>query len=79
MDTFVVILFGLPVIVGAYVWSRISLARYQAIRDHKRDVVMFAGMVRLIVWEPNEGLVLLRYKRIADVIQGAGGGMRFIC
>ena len=79
MDTTVIvgILASLVVATGLYVWFRIGAARYQAIRDRRKDIPLFGGLVRLVVWEPNEGLVLLKYKRVADVIQG-GGGMRFI-
>lgn len=73
--TVIALLLGLMAAVGVCIWLRIRIARYRAIRDN--DVRMFLGLVRLIVWEPNEGLVFLRYKRIADVIQGVGG-MRFI-
>lgn len=65
------------VVVGLIVASRIGLARYYAIRDHKTDVPMFGGAVRLILWEQSEGLILLRYKRVSGVLQ-SGGGTRFI-
>jgi regulator of protease activity HflC (stomatin/prohibitin superfamily) len=65
-------------ILALIVVVQISLARYHAIRDRQDNVAMFGGAVRLLSWEPNEGLVLLRYKRVSDVIVGDGGGMRFI-
>jgi len=39
---------------------------------------MFGGAVRLILWEPNEGLVLLKYKRISEIVPGGSGGTKFI-
>ena len=77
MTVFIVFLVILC-ILSLIVFSQVSLARYHAIRDRKNNVVLFGGAVRLLSWEQNEGLVLLKYKRVSDVIVGEGGGMRFI-
>ncbi len=69
---------GLLVITMVVSFSQISLARYYAIRDHKNDVAMFGGAVRLLLWEPNEALIILRYKRVSEIIQGGTGGTKFI-
>jgi len=69
---------GVLVVIAVSVTWRLSLVRYQAIRDRKKEVSMFGGLVKLLLWEPNEGLVILRNKSISDVIAGHGGGTRFI-
>lgn len=77
MSTLLTILVVLLMVIAVIVAARIALARYFAIRDHKADVPMFGGAVRLILWEQSDGLILLRYKRVSEVIQG-DGGTRFI-
>lgn len=77
MSTLFTILLLLGLLVTMIVAVQIALARYFAIRDRKSDVAMFGGAVRLILWEQSDGLILLRYKRVSEVIQ-SGGGTRFI-
>src|SRR5204863_1104096 len=74
----IVIITALLTFIACIIFARIGLARYFAIRDHQNDVVMFGGAVRLLLWEPNEGLVILKYKKVSDIIQGGSGGTRFI-
>jgi regulator of protease activity HflC (stomatin/prohibitin superfamily) len=76
MATFIIVCLAL--VIAGIVFARVGLARYFAIRDHQNDVVMFGGAVRLLLWEPNEGLVILRYKRVSEIIQGGTGGTKFI-
>jgi regulator of protease activity HflC (stomatin/prohibitin superfamily) len=58
----------------------ISTAKARAIRRGEREVDLFFNWVKLVLWEQNEGLVLLKDKRINEVIYGpeTGGGMRFL-
>jgi regulator of protease activity HflC (stomatin/prohibitin superfamily) len=80
MDTLVAFI-GLALvalaIVSGWIWVTLSLARYRAIRDGQKNLSMFGGKVRLVLWEQNEGLIFLKYKRVSDVVSG-GGGTRFI-
>lgn len=64
--------------IAVWVVSIVLLARFRAIRDHQREVSLFGGTMKLILWEPNEGLVFLRNKAISDVVAGGVGGTRFI-
>jgi regulator of protease activity HflC (stomatin/prohibitin superfamily) len=66
------------VAVAGIAWLKVRLARYEAIRDRKKELVLFNGMMKLIVWEPNEALVILRYKHISEIISSGSGGMKFI-
>ena len=77
MNLFIVLLLILC-ILALVVAAQVSLARFHAIRDRQNNVVMFGGAVRLLSWEQNEGLVLLKYKKVSEVIVEGGGGMRFI-
>jgi len=65
-------------IAAAIVFMKMGSARYFAIRDRKKEVTLFGGLVKLILWEMNEGLVFLRNKAITDVIYDSSGGTRFI-
>jgi DNA-directed RNA polymerase subunit RPC12/RpoP len=42
-------------------------AKSQAFGKHRHDVPLFFGLVRLVVWEPTEGVVLLKNKQITYV------------
>src|ERR1043165_2393192 len=81
VDTILIIflvIFFLILIAAVTVAVRMGSAKYFAIRDHKKDVVLLGGFVRLVLWETNEGLVFLRNKAISDVINQSSGGTRFI-
>jgi regulator of protease activity HflC (stomatin/prohibitin superfamily) len=70
----------LLLIVPSYCFLQIVLAKSRAIRDRKEEVNVFGGMVKLVLWEANQGLVFLKNKRIHRTIYGPrdGGGTRFI-
>jgi regulator of protease activity HflC (stomatin/prohibitin superfamily)/DNA-directed RNA polymerase subunit RPC12/RpoP len=55
-------------------------AKSQAFGKHRHDVPLFFGLVRLVVWEPTEGVVLLKNKQITYVDNNIedGGGVKFI-
>lgn len=78
MFTALFVLFISAVVLGAWAWATVKLARYRAIRDRKKELPLFGGLLRLVLWEPNEGLVFLRYKAVGDVISDGTGGTRLI-
>jgi regulator of protease activity HflC (stomatin/prohibitin superfamily) len=59
---------------------KVLLAKSSAIRGHKYEVSLFFGLVKLILWEANQGLVFLKNKRVSKLIYGPedGGGTMFI-
>jgi regulator of protease activity HflC (stomatin/prohibitin superfamily) len=59
---------------------QVLLAKSTAIRKRKNQVNLFWGLVKLVLWEANEGLVFLKNKRISDVVFGPkeGGGTKYI-
>ncbi len=71
----------LLLIVGCFISFTSAKARaiQQRWRDW-RDVKIFFGLARLVLWEANEGLLLLKNKRVCDVIYGQsrGGGTAII-
>jgi hypothetical protein len=62
---------ALALAIGA---ARVFLAKDAAIHNRQGEVALFGGMVKLVLWEANEGLLLLRNKRISRVIPGGRGG-----
>jgi regulator of protease activity HflC (stomatin/prohibitin superfamily) len=72
------------VLLALLVVLHFRFARYRAIRDHKKEVSFFGGYVRLLLWEPSEGLVILRDKKISAVIPDGDvdlskqGGVRYV-
>src|SRR5262249_20400797 len=66
--------------VAAVFAFQVLLAKGSAIRRHKNEVNLLWGLVKLVLWEANEGLIFLKNKRISDLVYGleTGGGTRFI-
>lgn len=54
------------------------LARYHAIRGRLNEVNLFGGLVKLILWPPNEGVICLRNKKVHFVDQSGAGGYRHL-
>ena len=59
---------------------RVFLARSYAFGTHAKEVDLFFGLVKLVLWNPNEGVVILRNKDIFDWDDNPhdGGGARLI-
>lgn len=55
-------------------------ARNRAFREHRPEIDLFGGFVKLILWDPNEGILLLKNKKIdfIDDDPRDSGGVRFI-
>lgn len=71
--------FALAFVVGTgWLVAYILSARFRAIRDRQRELTLFGGYVKLILWEPNEGLVLLKNKQLSEIIETGEGGTKFI-
>jgi regulator of protease activity HflC (stomatin/prohibitin superfamily) len=79
MGLFLIVM-GLVPLIGLCVWVGLKAVVWFAIRNQMREVPLFFGLVQLLLWEPQEGLVILRNKRLYDdgVIQDSQGGMIFI-
>jgi hypothetical protein len=54
----------------------VASSKVQAIRHGWREVDLFWGLVKLVLWEENEGILVLKNKRVSRVIYGPeqGGG-----
>jgi len=78
--TVVVWVVAVGLLVAAYFGVQLLLAKSFAIQRKQKEVNLFGGLVKLILWEANEGLVLLKNKQVSDVIYGPqhGGGTQFI-
>lgn len=64
--------------VSGHLTVQLFAAKQRAIAG--KPVTLFFGLGRLLTWEQNEGLILLRDKAIAELIYGpkSGGGLRII-
>jgi regulator of protease activity HflC (stomatin/prohibitin superfamily)/predicted RNA-binding Zn-ribbon protein involved in translation (DUF1610 family) len=71
---------GLLLLVVVYFGLQFFLAKSVAIQRKQKEVDLLGGLVKLILWEANEGIVLLKNKSVSDVIYGpqSGGGTQFI-
>lgn len=59
---------------------QLFMVKQRAITTKRRSMPILFGLARLITWEQNEGLILLRDKKISDTIYGpkSGGGIHII-
>ena len=84
MFSLLIFLFLVAGAVAGGVFVRIKTASIFAIKDNKDDVELFGGFLRLLLWKPNKGLIILKNKQIAQVIPNGDveltqqGGMIFI-
>lgn len=72
------VLVGMIAIVSLLVVTHLMLCKSRAIAGKKKEQSVFFNMIKLVLWAPNEGFILLRNKKIKDIIHGEGGGIRFI-
>lgn len=56
----------------------LMLCKARAIASQKNEQPVLFNLIKLVLWAPNEGFILLRNKQIKEVIHGDGGGIRFI-
>ena len=56
----------------------IFISPYKAIRYHMNELDIFGGRVKLILWEPNEGIVVLRNKKVHFTDITGTGGRKYI-
>jgi regulator of protease activity HflC (stomatin/prohibitin superfamily) len=74
-----VVMFVLSAVSGCCA-LQLFTAKQRVITTKRRSVPVFFGLARLITWEQNEGLILLRDKKISETIYGpkSGGGIHII-
>jgi len=53
-------------------------ARYNAVKGNKTEIDLLGGWVKLILWQPNEGVVILRNKNVVHVDEKGKGGIKYI-
>jgi regulator of protease activity HflC (stomatin/prohibitin superfamily)/predicted RNA-binding Zn-ribbon protein involved in translation (DUF1610 family) len=80
MTTILYLVLGVLLLAVIYFALELLFAKPFAIRGKQKEVDLVGGLVKLILWEANEGIVLLKNKQVSDVIYGpqAGGGTQFI-
>jgi regulator of protease activity HflC (stomatin/prohibitin superfamily) len=66
------------IVWGVTIAIAMVLAPYRAIRSGRREMELVGGWVKLVLWEPNEGVVILRNKAITEVLEDGEGGKKFI-
>ena len=64
--------------VGLFVY--LLKQKNHAFREHRPEVDLFGGFAKLVLWDPNEGILLLKNKKIdfVDDDPRDSGGVRFI-
>lgn len=70
----------LGALIGGACLVRVFTVQAQAVRSGKGEVDIFFGLVKLILWQPNEGIILLKNKSITYVDENPmdGGGIKFL-
>ncbi|GEM_PF-3122429 len=67
------LLLGVLIAILTYYWRK-----YRAIKEGKSEVTFCFGWIKLVLWRPNEGIVILRNKEVSFVSQKGNGGARLI-
>lgn len=62
-----------------WAYAHYKLAVVRAIQNGEQERVLFGGLLKLVLWKPQEGVVFLKRKQIWEVHQDGAGGLRFIC
>lgn len=75
MDMITLGLLLLPI----WAYAHYKLAVVRAIQNGEQERAVFGGLLKLVLWKPQEGMVFLKRKQIWEVHQDGAGGMRFIC
>ncbi len=65
-------------LIAIVVTINLFLARYRAIKAGRTEVDLVWGWVKLILWQPNEGVMVLRNKKIHFIDEEGTGGTKFI-
>jgi len=81
METNVIILLsvgGISLLVFVFWFLPFFFARYTAVRYRKSELDLFGGWVKLILWQPNEGVIVLRNKRVHFSDMSGRGGIKNI-
>lgn len=71
------VLLGILVVAALFLAIHFFLCKARAIAGKKKEQSVFFNLIKLILWEPNEGFILLRNKKIKEIVHGEGGGIRF--
>ncbi len=69
----VILLLGVLIAYLTYCWRK-----YRAIKEGKSEVSFCFGWIKLVLWRPNEGIVILRDKKIFFISQKGNGGSKVI-
>lgn len=62
-----------------WAYAHYKLAVVRAIQNGEQERLVFGGLLKLVLWKPQEGVVFLKKKQIWEVHQDGVGGLRFIC
>jgi regulator of protease activity HflC (stomatin/prohibitin superfamily) len=74
-----VAIIGLFLAVAVFGWLLPFLfARYNAVKGNRTEIDLLGGWVKLILWQPNEGVVVLRNKNVVHVDEKGKGGIKYI-
>lgn len=75
-----IVLAVLVIAIAVACAARVLLAKAIAIKNHSDEVSLLGGILKLVLWEANQGLVILKNKQVSELIYGPkdGGGTKFI-
>jgi len=80
------VVFGFLTVLSIFLMTKslieVATVKARAISQHKKEAVLLFGLIKLVLWEENEGLLFLKDKKISLTIYGldpkVGGGIRYI-
>jgi regulator of protease activity HflC (stomatin/prohibitin superfamily) len=73
-STVILIIYGLILLILGWIFIPFLLAKYKAVKEGRSEVDLLGGWVKFVLWQPNEGVVILRNKKVIfQDIEGQGG------
>ncbi|HEX5152562.1 MAG TPA: SPFH domain-containing protein [Parafilimonas sp.] len=77
-DIIILIVFALILLIGLRMFIPFLFAKYNAVNQQQTEIDLLWGWVKLVLWQPNEGVVILRNKNVLFTDEQGKGGIKYI-
>jgi regulator of protease activity HflC (stomatin/prohibitin superfamily) len=77
-ETIVIIVFALILLIVLRMFIPFLFAKYKAVNQKQAEIDLLCGWVKLVLWQPNEGVVILRNKNVIFTDEQGKGGIKYI-
>lgn len=77
-DTIILIVFALILLICLRMFIPFLFAKYNAVNQQQAEIDLLWGWVKLVLWQSNEGVVVLRNKNVVFTDQQGKGGIKYL-